>query len=190
MLAEALPLSVEVARRPGTLFSRQSLSPAWRTRGREWDLSGFLALHPMPLPCSKTPAESARPRPWRSRRCCPRTQHAEGLRFHMISRLAQGFSIRCLRFKSGVAAAPARLASGWRAAPLPGGGRTLWIASKGFRLHPSSFPGLFLTQVGFTLMGASLVFAQDNPNEKRIVPPPNAWRKPLRGKAGSAWTTA
>ena len=28
------------------------------------------------------------------------------------------------------------LASGWRAAPLPGGGRTLWIASKGFRLHP------------------------------------------------------
>ena len=27
------------------------------------------------------------------------------------------------------------LASGWRAAPLPGGGRTLWITSKGFRLH-------------------------------------------------------
>src|SRR5208283_1851272 len=26
-------------------------------------------------------------------------------------------------------------ASGWRAAPLPGGGRTLWIASKGFRLR-------------------------------------------------------
>ena len=53
----------------------------------------------------------------------------------MISRLAQGFSIRCLRFTSGVAAAHARLASGWRAAPLPGGGRTLWVASKGFRLH-------------------------------------------------------
>ena len=30
----------------------------------------------------------------------------------IISRLTQGFSIRCLRFKSGVAAAPARLASG------------------------------------------------------------------------------
>lgn len=27
--------------------------------------------------------------------------------------------------------------------PLPGGGRTLWIASKGFRSHPSSFPGLY-----------------------------------------------
>jgi len=128
------------------LVQPASLCPAWRTRGRERDLSGFLAIHPMPLPCSKTPAEPTRPRPWRSRRCCPRPQHAEGLRFHMISRLTLGFSIRCLRFKSGVAAAPARLASGWRAAPLPGGGRTLWIASKGFRLHPSSFPGLFLTQ--------------------------------------------
>ena len=55
---------------------------------------------------------------------------------YIISRLTQGFSIRCLRFTSDVAAAHARLASGWRAAPLPGGGRTLWIASKGFRLHP------------------------------------------------------
>jgi hypothetical protein len=57
----------------------------------------------------------------------------------IISRLTQGFSIRCLRFKSGVAAAPARLASGWRAAPLPGGGRTLWTASK-YRAAPSG-PG-------------------------------------------------
>ena len=38
------------------------------------------------------------------------------------SRLTQGFSIRCLRFTSDVAAAHARLASGWRAAPLPGRG--------------------------------------------------------------------
>src|SRR5438105_13290756 len=51
------------------------------------------------------------------------------------SRLTQGFSIRCLRFTSDVAVSHARLASGWRAAPLPGGGRTLWIAAKGFRLH-------------------------------------------------------
>src|SRR5919205_411634 len=28
--------------------------------------------------------------------------------------------------------------------PLPGGSRTLWSAMKGFRLHPSSFPGLRL----------------------------------------------
>jgi len=74
--------------------------------------------------------------PWRSCRCCPRATQAEGPNGHIISRLTQGFSIRCLRFTSGVAVAHARLASGWRATPLPGGGRTLWIASKGFRLHP------------------------------------------------------
>jgi hypothetical protein len=38
---------------------------------------------------------------------------------------------------------------------LPGGRRTLWVTKKGFRLHPSSFPGLTLTQVGHTLAGSS-----------------------------------
>ena len=32
-------------------------SPAYCTRGRVRDLTGSLAIHPMPLPCSKTPAE-------------------------------------------------------------------------------------------------------------------------------------
>ena len=71
----------------------------------------------------------------------------EGLSAHIISRLTHGFSIRCLRFTSDVAVAHARLASGWRAAPLPGGRRTLWIASKSFRIYiPFSFPGLSLSQ--------------------------------------------
>ena len=123
---------------PGTFGQPAFPFPACCARGRERDLTGFLAIHPMPLPCSKTPAEPAGPRLWRSCRCCPRPTHTEGLGVHIISRLTQGFSIRCLRFTSGVAAAHAKLASGWRAAPLPGGGRTLWIASKGFRStsHP------------------------------------------------------
>ena len=82
------------------------------------------------------PGRAGKISPWRSCRCCPRATQAEGLNGYIISRLTQGFSIRCLRFTNGVAAAHARLASGWRAAPLPGGRRTLWIASKGFRLHP------------------------------------------------------
>ncbi len=65
----------------------------------------------------------------------PGSTQTEGLSGYIISRLTQGFSIRCLRFTSDVAVARARLASGWRAAPLPGGGRTLWIATKGFRSH-------------------------------------------------------
>ena len=32
------------------------------SRGRVRDLTGSLAIHPMPLPCSKTPAEPTRPR--------------------------------------------------------------------------------------------------------------------------------
>src|SRR5215213_5107491 len=76
----------------------------------------------------------------------PQTNQTEGLSGYIISRLTQGFSFRCLRFARDVAASRARFASGWRAAPLPGGNRTLWIASKGFRLHPSSFPGLRLSQ--------------------------------------------
>src|SRR5215213_2443492 len=47
-----------------------------------------------------------------------------------------------------LADARTRLASGRRAAPLPGGCRTRWITMKGFRLHPSPFPGLTLTLVG------------------------------------------
>jgi hypothetical protein len=63
----------------------------------------------------------------------PRSQHSEGFGVIMISGLTHGFDACCLRFTSDVAAARARLASGWRAAPLPGGSRTPWIASKGFR---------------------------------------------------------
>ena len=147
VFAEALPTAWRTPVGPGTIGQPASLYPAHCVRGRERDLTGSLAIHPMPLPCSKTPAEPPEPRPWRFRRCCPRATHAEGLRMHIISRLTHGFSIRCLRFTSDVAVAHARLASGWRAAPLPGGGRTLWIASKGFRIYiPFSFPGLSLSQ--------------------------------------------
>jgi hypothetical protein len=100
--------------------------------GQERDLSGSQATRPAPLPCSQTPADPVflaiaafpvlPPRPTTRR-----------LRHLMISRLPQGFSARCLRFTSGVAATHARLASGWRAPPLPGGCRTLWVTMKGFR---------------------------------------------------------
>ena len=129
------PAGAEVAVGPGTIYGPAFPVPACRARGRERDLTGSLAIRPMPLPCSRTPVEPKRPRLWRSPRCCPRVPQTEGLSRRKISRLTQGFSIRCLRFTSDVAATHARLASGWRAAPLPGGRRTLWTASKGFRSH-------------------------------------------------------
>src|SRR5689334_21604566 len=59
------------------------------------------------------PGRISGPSPKRFHQCCPRAQHDEGFSGHMISRLRQGFGTCCLRFASGVAAARARLASGW-----------------------------------------------------------------------------
>jgi hypothetical protein len=108
------PVSVEDRHGPGHLFSRL---PKCRllSCGREQDLSGSQAIRPVPLPRSKTPAEPTIPRHWRSRRCCPRSNDSEGFSMRSISRLLRGFSTCCLRFKNGVAATPARLASGWPA---------------------------------------------------------------------------
>src|SRR6266568_6934045 len=46
--------------------------------GREWDLSGLQAIHPVPLLRSRTPVEPTCPRHLRSRRCCPRCVDGEG----------------------------------------------------------------------------------------------------------------
>ncbi len=134
VLAEALLTAWKASVRPGTGISRRpAIRPAtpWRRAGSHrfpGDPSHASALF-------QDPGRTNRTSPWRSCRCCPRATQAEGFSLSIISRLTQGFSIRCLRFTTSVAAARARLASGWRAAPLPGGGRTLWIAAKGFRSH-------------------------------------------------------
>jgi hypothetical protein len=106
------------------------------SRGREWDISGSQATHPVPLPRSRTPAGPTAPRQWRSCRCCPCCYDGRGSSVTVISRLMRGFGTCCLRFKNGVTTATCKTRfrlAGW---PLPGGGRTLWIAMKGFRaLH-------------------------------------------------------
>ena len=104
--------------------------------GRQWDLTGCLATLPALLPCSTTPAGSVAlaitgfPTP-------PPPGHQRRLQHLNISRLTHRFDACCLRFKSAVADDLARLASGWRAPPLPGGARTHWVAKEGFR---SSLP--------------------------------------------------
>lgn len=111
VLAEALPggwrsrpsLGRLVRRRPGS---------GWRPRGR----GGISQVPRRSIPClcpAPRPGRINGPSPKRSHRCCPRAQHGEGFSGHMISRLPQGFSTRCLRFARDVAAARARLASGW-----------------------------------------------------------------------------
>ena len=64
--------------RPGTWSAGYPI-PACCTRGRVRGLTGSLAIHPVPLPCSRTPAEPTKPRLWRSCRCCPRAPKTEDL---------------------------------------------------------------------------------------------------------------
>ena len=82
------------------------------------------------------PGRPVAPRQYRRFRCCPHTINNEGVIIYDFE-AARRFITCCLRFTTGVAARHARLASGWRAAPLPGGSRTRWIATRGFSSwHP------------------------------------------------------
>jgi len=109
------------------------------SRGRERDLIGSQAIHPVPLPRFQTPAGSTTPRPWRCRRCCPRSVRGEGsdvsrFRGHLAGLqylLPTLHERRCRR----PCKARFRLAD-W---PLPGGSQTRWIAVKGFRSSTRSF---------------------------------------------------
>jgi len=65
VFAGALLMSSEEAHQAWVPCSAGVPSPACSPRGRARDLAGFLATHPEPLPCSKTPAELTRPRPYR-----------------------------------------------------------------------------------------------------------------------------
>ena len=63
VLAEALLTGAEDARQAWNSWSAGVPLPACCARGRERDLAGFLAIRPMPLPCSKTPAEPSKTSP-------------------------------------------------------------------------------------------------------------------------------
>src|SRR5262245_1055390 len=113
------------------------------SRGREWNISGSQATHPVPLPRSKTPVESTFLANSGTVDAAPAsvTTKASAL---LISGLPRGFSTCCLRFKDGVATATCKTRfrlAGW---PLPGGSSTHWFAMKGFRVATSLPPFLAL----------------------------------------------
>ena len=117
----ALPCRRRTCARARAIVQPADPSAGLLSCGRERDLSGSQAIHPVPLPRSKTPAEPTVPRHWRFRRCCLRSNDSEGFSMRSISRLLRGFSTCCLRFKNGVAATPCKTRfrlAGW---PLPGG---------------------------------------------------------------------
>jgi hypothetical protein len=91
VFAEALPMRAEVALQAWDDGSAGVPLAGIIRAGRVRDLSGFLAVHPMPLPCSKTPAEPTGPRlvavlPMLP----PGTTHQRPQRVTSISRLNAG----------------------------------------------------------------------------------------------------
>src|SRR5436309_3109065 len=134
----ALPVGRR-AFRAGSFVQPATQSAGLLARGRERDLPGSQAIHPVPLPRSTTPAEPTIPRLFDgSVSAAPALPTAKASALHEFRGSIRGFGTCCLRFKSDVATTPAKLASGRLAWPLPGGRRTLWIATKGFRSksHP------------------------------------------------------
>ena len=96
------------------------------------------------------PRTVRRASPWRRFRCCPHYLKNEGTDVEDIEAQLRCFAAHCVRFTTPVAVRHATLVPGWRAAPLPDGSRTRWLASKGFYLIViSSFPELLLALSDF-----------------------------------------
>lgn len=122
---------LEDTRRAGSLWSAgKPKSPARFYVDAKQDLSGSRAIHPVPLPSSKTPVEPTDLAIYRSHRCCPRTENNEGFDVHehfgATTQLQHPLSTlhekRC-RFPCKTRFRPA-------GSPLPRKCRTRWIALK------------------------------------------------------------
>jgi len=136
VLAEALPGTRGGRSQAWNMFiGRRSYSPA----SAPMDASGISQVPWRSVPCL---CPAPRPRP--SRRglahgglpdAAPGFPTPKASAITKISRLTHTASASAVYASRARRRLRARLASGWRAAPLPGGRRTLWIAAKGFRSH-------------------------------------------------------
>ena len=101
---------------PGSIVQPATRSAGLLARGRERDLPGSQAIHPVPLPRSPTPAEPTTPRLLTvSPMLPPRFPRRRLQRFMNFGAQSRGLGTRCLRFTSDVATTHAKLASGWLA---------------------------------------------------------------------------
>jgi hypothetical protein len=126
------PGRLEASSGPGPWFLPAAPISGLLARGRQWDLSGLQAIHPVPLLRSRTPVEPTCPchltvtsmLPPLSGRRRPRAMADFGANPQLRHLLPYAS-----RFTLPLACkACFRLAG----SPLPGGSRTLWIAAKGF----------------------------------------------------------
>ena len=101
---------------PGSIVQPATQTAGLLARGRDRDLPGSKAIHPVPLPRSATPAEPTIPRLFDGFvDAAPALPTAKASALMNFGAQSRGFDTRCLRFKNGVATIPAKLASGWLA---------------------------------------------------------------------------
>src|SRR5207247_2247337 len=134
----ALPVGRR-AFRAGSFVQPATQSAGLLARGRERDLPGSQTIHPVPLPRSTTPAKPTTPRLFDGLvGAAPALPTAKAPALVNFGAQSCGLSTCCLRFKDGVATTACKARFRLAGSPLPGGRRTLWTATKGFRSksHP------------------------------------------------------
>ena len=123
---------------PGSIVQPATRSAGLLARGRERDLPGSQAIHPVPLPRSRTPAEPTLPRLVTVSSMLPPLPSQRGLQrngnFGATTRLQHLLPTLHEWCCHHPCKARFRLAG----SPLPGGSSTLWTATKGFRSHSRS----------------------------------------------------
>src|SRR6202162_1207504 len=106
------------------------------SRGRERDLPGFPAVHPVPLPRSRTPAESTIPRLFVGLvDAAPASRTAKASACQLFRGSITRLQHLLPTLQEWCCHHPCKARFRLAGLPLPGGGRTLWIALKGFRSH-------------------------------------------------------
>ncbi len=126
---------------PGSVVQPATRSAGLLARGRERDLPGSQAIHPVPLPRSTTPAEPTIPRLFvGSIDAAPALPTAKASALMNFGAQSRGFGTRCLRFTNDVATTHAKLASGWLARLYREGVEPSGSQQK-VSDHPSSFSG-------------------------------------------------
>ena len=137
------PVGVQAHRRAGVWIVHAGRPrSSGLAHGQEQDLPGSLTIRPVTLRRSTTPDDPSRFTDNSASGAAPTRLTVKASSINRFRGFLRRFITHCLRFTTPVTVRHARLVSGWRAAPLPGGSRTRWIAMKGFRSSHSPFQGL------------------------------------------------
>ena len=106
------------------------------SRGRERDLPGSQAVHPVPLPRSRTPAESTIPRLFVGLiDAAPASRTAKASACQLFRGSITRLQHLLPTLQEWCCHHPCKARFQLAGLPLPGGSRTLWIALKGFRSY-------------------------------------------------------